>query len=270
MSKRARPSSTNDGQNVRLCKIDCAGTVFTTTYRTLTAIPSMLAKMFEEDSPFGAPATTPDGDIWFDRDPEVFAWVLNYLRLEGQVTKWPPAELHAAVRAEADFFGLGPVVMQLDRVPKMKGLTCMEARRSGYFLLSEHAVAAGFNAHDLLDASYSFAEATAAGCTIAEIGAAGYLPADANIAGFTHDQIRENFAASDIVAMLRDMRPGFSCQQAMEAGYSCEAVFKAGYSAAEAKGAGFSADEAGDTGCYVEYAMGVQLYDEPTGWAWNC
>jgi hypothetical protein len=61
------------------------GRPFTAKRTTLQFVPdSMLAKLFDEESPFGADKDD-DDRVFIDRDPELFVHVLDYLRTGGHV-----------------------------------------------------------------------------------------------------------------------------------------------------------------------------------------
>ena len=75
----------------------------------------MLARKFEEDSPFhGAMAVDESGVVFLDTDPATFAWILGYLRRGCQLAGTPPQPLLEQVRADADYFGLTGLVEALD------------------------------------------------------------------------------------------------------------------------------------------------------------
>eukprot|EP00088_Acartia_fossae_P062006 TRINITY_DN7462_c0_g1_i9.p1 TRINITY_DN7462_c0_g1~~TRINITY_DN7462_c0_g1_i9.p1 ORF type:complete len:166 (-),score=32.07 TRINITY_DN7462_c0_g1_i9:341-838(-) len=66
--------------------LNVGGTRFETTRATLVSQPdSMLAKMFDPDSPL-VPAKPKDDAYFLDRDPETFKVILSFLR-SGQISK---------------------------------------------------------------------------------------------------------------------------------------------------------------------------------------
>ena len=92
-----------------IIEISVGGTAFLTTRETLCSVPdSLLAKMFTLNSPFGEPTRDPSTNAYFiDRDPESFAFVLDFLRRGGRMVGVPETlSLLERVEDDADFFGL--------------------------------------------------------------------------------------------------------------------------------------------------------------------
>ena len=112
--KRAREESELDAATSRCAtefiKINVGGKGYTALRSNLCADPnSMIAKLFSEDSPFGAMITDEEGRPYLDRDPEIFQYILAELRDPktfragfGKLTEEESAQLYE----EADFFGL--------------------------------------------------------------------------------------------------------------------------------------------------------------------
>ena len=113
---RAEPS-VQGGAGVNIVRLNVGGKIFTSSRSTLQAVPSsLLGKMFEDESPYGALPVDEDGNIFLDRDPEAFRWVLNFLRNRGVAAKPPETDsMLARVRDEADYFGLTDMVRALDK-----------------------------------------------------------------------------------------------------------------------------------------------------------
>ena len=82
---------------------------------TLRAVPdSLFGRMFDPDISLGMVPTDEDGNIFFDRDPEVLRWVLDFLRRRGRSVGMPRQELRPLLRDEADYFGLVGLVEACD------------------------------------------------------------------------------------------------------------------------------------------------------------
>lgn len=81
-----------------------------TTLATLTAdstvATSMLAKLFAPDSPFGPPLKDESGAIFIDQDPEVFRYVLQYLRNGCRLADGTPESLKHRISLVAEYYGL--------------------------------------------------------------------------------------------------------------------------------------------------------------------
>ena len=79
---------------------------FVTTRQTLLKEPqSVLAKMFEIDSPLQPAAMLKDGSYFIDRDPERFKIILNFLRDDELADDLSKTELKN-LKIEASYFML--------------------------------------------------------------------------------------------------------------------------------------------------------------------
>jgi hypothetical protein len=97
-------------------RLNVGGKLFETTRATLCAEdPSMLASLFRPDSPF-APPTELDGEIFLDRNPATFGYIVDYLRDECHLLVNPPQELLKRLRVDADFYGLVGLVAACDAI----------------------------------------------------------------------------------------------------------------------------------------------------------
>ena len=114
MSKRRRDES-SAAPDAGVVRLNVGGTIYTTTLDTLRAVPdSLFGRMFDPDISLGMVPTDEDGNIFFDRDPEVFRWVLDFLRRRGRSVGMPRRELRPLLRDEADYFGLVGLVEACD------------------------------------------------------------------------------------------------------------------------------------------------------------
>ena len=100
--------------NTDILKLNVGGQTFITTRSTLCVVQdSMLAKMFDCDSNFMGLRQTENGEMFLDRDPTAFLYVLNYLRdgcrLAVDITSKP---LLQRLCADADYFGLANLSQQ--------------------------------------------------------------------------------------------------------------------------------------------------------------
>ena len=89
-------------------EINVGGRIFATTVGTLRfERESMLARLFDPDRGFAPLRTDSAGRPFLDRDGELFAIVLNYLRRGGSLVGAPrDAATLGALRADASFLGL--------------------------------------------------------------------------------------------------------------------------------------------------------------------
>ena len=83
-------------------KLNVGGTYFTTSRTTLSR--DSLSVLASIGSGRWEPAKE-DGAYFIDRDPEIFTYVLDYLR-NGSLSREVPPGLEEALQREADFFGL--------------------------------------------------------------------------------------------------------------------------------------------------------------------
>ena len=114
MSKRKR-GETTAAPGRGIVALNVGGTLFTTTKDTLAAVPdSLLGRMFDDDSNFGSIPSDENGAVFFDRDPEIFRWILDFLRRRGRSVGMPRSELVPFLRDEADYFGLVNLVAACD------------------------------------------------------------------------------------------------------------------------------------------------------------
>ena len=105
-------SSNND-----ILKLNVGGKYFATRRGTLCAVEgSMLENMFRLDSNFASPTETEGGEIFLDRNPVAFGYILDYLRdgcrLAVDLSK--DEAMLQRLRADADYFGLEGLVGSCD------------------------------------------------------------------------------------------------------------------------------------------------------------
>ena len=137
MSKRRRVAAPSDS----VLEINVGGTIFVTKKSTLSfENDSMLARLFDDESPFGELPRDQSDRVFLDRDPAVFGVVLEYLRCAGRLvgaTARSADEL-SRVKEQAEFFGLSGLVSAVDEIleerqkaenARTKKATAEEAKR---------------------------------------------------------------------------------------------------------------------------------------------
>lgn len=83
--------------------LNVGGKIFYTSKSTLTSQEGFFTTLFSSSIPT---ETDNDGNIWIDRDPEIFPYILNFLRT-GLIPKIDDLFLLRRICSEADFFQLG-------------------------------------------------------------------------------------------------------------------------------------------------------------------
>ena len=105
---------------MEVIRLNVGGKVFLTTRATLCAEPgSMLATLFDGDSPFEGPDQLDDGSYFLDRPHHAFEYVLNYLRCSLKLLKAPPKKILPQLRNDADYYGLAGLVMACNAIPEV-------------------------------------------------------------------------------------------------------------------------------------------------------
>ena len=108
-----------------IIKLNVGGRIFVTRRQTLCAEPdSLLGRMFDPDSKFAKPAEI-DGCVFFDRDPDMFGYILSYLR--GSFDFYPElSKLNLwMLKGEADYYSIGALVKKIDEsLLTTRGVAC--------------------------------------------------------------------------------------------------------------------------------------------------
>jgi len=97
-----------------IIKLNVGGRIFVTRRQTLCADPdSLLGRMFDPDSKFAKPAEI-DGCVFFDRDPDMFGYILSYLR--GSFDFYPElSKLNLLMlKGEADYYSIDALIKKID------------------------------------------------------------------------------------------------------------------------------------------------------------
>jgi hypothetical protein len=100
---------------VDVVRLSVGGVPFVAERDTLRAVPgSMLAAMFDPDSPFGAPAADEHGVVALNsQDGEAFSYILGWLR-RGTLSGAPKPTVLQALLTDADYFGLDALVAEAE------------------------------------------------------------------------------------------------------------------------------------------------------------
>ena len=108
----------NNNSSNDVLRLNVGGQKFITKRATLCALEgSMLATLFSTDSNFAPLTETGGGEIFLDRDPVSFPYILNYLRDGCRLQVDLPnnkVPLLQRIRADADYFGLVELVSHCD------------------------------------------------------------------------------------------------------------------------------------------------------------
>lgn len=92
-------------------QLNVGGTIFVTSYETLTSQENMLSALVRHDNP----ALKIDGALFIDRDPGTFRWILNFLR-GSQVL--PPKESTdmLLLKEEAEYFAVDALCSKIQHI----------------------------------------------------------------------------------------------------------------------------------------------------------
>ena len=101
--------------SIDIIRLNVGGQHFITTRATLCAVEgSLLACMFRSDSNFAPPIEIEGKEVFLDRNPIAFSYILDYLRDGCHVMVDLPSNnnekaLLQRLRTDADYFGLDGV-----------------------------------------------------------------------------------------------------------------------------------------------------------------
>lgn len=115
MLKRRRVSEAPVANDV--LEINVSGRIFTTRFSTLCfEKDSMIAKLFAKESPFGVMPTDAHKRPFIERDSDVFALIMDYLRRGGRFVgvSGLSVDTLAKLRDDAEYFGLAGLVKAVD------------------------------------------------------------------------------------------------------------------------------------------------------------
>ena len=113
-------------------EVNVGGKIFTTRKSTLQfEKDSMLAKLFDDDSPFGEVTLDSHERVFLDRDPEMFSVVIDYLRCAGRLVGATSCSLDelAKVKEQAEFFSLAGLCAAVDEIVRLREAAEAEAAR---------------------------------------------------------------------------------------------------------------------------------------------
>ena len=119
-TKRARTDAEPPScDNNMALEFNVGGTLFSALRSTLTFEEnSMLAKLFEENSPYGqTTGVDSEGRPFIDRDGDIFGLILGYLRRSGRLVGATSlsSDTLARLREDAEYFGLSGLVEAVDQ-----------------------------------------------------------------------------------------------------------------------------------------------------------
>ena len=93
---------TNRSVNMDVIRLDVGGTLFVTTSKTLASVPDTRLSALSKSS---AEFSKETNSYFFDRNPELFNWVLDYYRT-GEL-HLPKNVCGAAIRNEMEYWQIG-------------------------------------------------------------------------------------------------------------------------------------------------------------------
>jgi hypothetical protein len=114
---------TTNNNDIIVVRLNVGGQHFITTRATLCAVEgSLLANMFRSDSNFSPPIEIRgegrEGEVFLDRNPIAFGYILDYLRDGCRIMVDLPSNNEEALlqrlRTDADYFGLDGLVLYCD------------------------------------------------------------------------------------------------------------------------------------------------------------
>jgi hypothetical protein len=101
------PAPSSNAELARVIKLDVGGTLFTTTFLTLTRVRSMFTGMLSGNF-------SDERAYFIDRDPTYFRYILNYLR-DGTIDVQELSILHrSALLKEAKFYQINGLLRTLE------------------------------------------------------------------------------------------------------------------------------------------------------------
>lgn len=96
-------------------KINVGGQIFTTTSQTFSLISSCCLP------DFGGPMKDGDGNVFIDRDGELFGYILNFCRNQKLILPEDFSKFEL-LEEEAEYYGLHTLVDEIKREKQMKGM----------------------------------------------------------------------------------------------------------------------------------------------------
>lgn len=91
-----------------MIKLNIGGQIFITTAETINSEYSMLTAMIKNENP----ASMVEGALFIDRDPNVFRWILNYLRGSKILPKKYSTDMYLLLE-EASYFAVDGLVTRI-------------------------------------------------------------------------------------------------------------------------------------------------------------
>ena len=126
-SSSSSSSNSSSRSGSAIIRLNVGGRIFTTKRSTLCEIPdSMLATLFDPETPYAAPEVDDTGAFFLDRDPGSFELVLSYLRRKRLVQlNELGADICLQVLDDAKYFGLEDLAKALSTHLKKEAPVCV-------------------------------------------------------------------------------------------------------------------------------------------------
>jgi hypothetical protein len=112
IAKEGKDKRISEGKAI---KFNVGGQIFKTTFKSLSSIPGSFFHSLAITGNLEGLPTLPDGSIFIDRDPQMFRYIINYVRHPDEKPVLPesPEEI-AELRIEAAYFKLESLLSDIE------------------------------------------------------------------------------------------------------------------------------------------------------------